>query len=213
MAKDKSTEIEVGKEILSFCGKCKEPTNHIITSLNKKGGADKRECQTCKALHKYRDPEKVKKAGTRRAAKKTASAAEVWNEAMAAAKGAGWFGSIAEAIAAVDTAFVLAEDPDQFAFLRQAAQVYAGSGERDRALAILDQLRQREETEENQSCFPLLQYHLGNVDEMFACLKRKYETEGPEALSFLWPAYRKYRDDPRFQELAALVNFPFEGVD
>ena len=78
-------EFEVGKEILSYCGKCKEPTKHTIINLNKKGGADKCQCLTCKAKHKYRDPDKP--VPVSRAKKETISAKAVWEEAMKAAKG------------------------------------------------------------------------------------------------------------------------------
>lgn len=82
-------ELEVGQEILSYCGKCKKPTDHVIISLNKKGGADRCECKTCKAKHKYRDPEgpKKKKSTSKRSSKKAVSAEEAWNEALAGAKG------------------------------------------------------------------------------------------------------------------------------
>ncbi len=85
----KTTELELGKEILSYCGKCKMPTGHIINSLTKKGTADKCECQTCKALHKYRDPEKnpPKKRAAKAPAKKTVSIEELWTEAIEKAVG------------------------------------------------------------------------------------------------------------------------------
>ena len=86
--KDKSKDSELGKEILSYCGKCKMPVAHVILTVNKKGVADKCECQTCSAKHKYRDPEKpVKPRATKRTSKKTISAEALWNEAIAGAKG------------------------------------------------------------------------------------------------------------------------------
>jgi hypothetical protein len=84
------TESGLGKEILSYCGKCKTPTAHIVVSLNKKGKVDKCECQTCKAVHKYRDPEKSppQRASTKKApAKRGASVGELWKEAISKAVG------------------------------------------------------------------------------------------------------------------------------
>ena len=84
MAKD--TEFEVGKEALSYCGKCKESSIHTIKTISKKGMPDKCECKVCKAKHKYRDPDKpVKPRATTR--KATLSAEAIWTEAMSNAKG------------------------------------------------------------------------------------------------------------------------------
>jgi ribosomal protein L44E len=86
MSSDK--ENGLGKEVLSYCGKCKQPTNHIVTTLNKKGVVDKCECQTCKAVHKYRDPDKpVKKRATKSTKKADVEPEVIWSEVMSAAKG------------------------------------------------------------------------------------------------------------------------------
>ena len=84
MAKD--AKIDLGQDILSYCGRCKMPLTHLIITLTKKGLPDKCECKTCKAKHKYRDPDKVSKTGTR-IKKATLSAEAVWKEVMEAAKG------------------------------------------------------------------------------------------------------------------------------
>jgi len=82
-------EIGLGKEVLSYCGKCKQPTNHIVTSLNKKGGVNKCECQTCKAVHKYRDPDKPVKTRAKKTTKQAGvSPATAWKEAMSDTEGA-----------------------------------------------------------------------------------------------------------------------------
>jgi len=84
----KENETGLGKEVLSYCGKCKQPTNHIVTTLSKRGTVDKCECQTCKAVHKYRDPDKPVKAGAKKTTKKSdALPKAVWGEAMSIAKG------------------------------------------------------------------------------------------------------------------------------
>jgi len=88
MAKD--TEISAGKDVLSFCGKCKMPLVHTIISLTKKGTVNKCECKTCGAVHKYRDPDKPVKSrsGSKSTPKKEkVSAAGVWKEAVAGAQG------------------------------------------------------------------------------------------------------------------------------
>lgn len=85
MSKEK--ENDLGKEVLSYCGKCKMPTNHIVTTLNKKGAVDKCKCQTCKALHKYRDPDKPVKPRATKAKKAEIAPEVVWSEAMSGAKG------------------------------------------------------------------------------------------------------------------------------
>jgi hypothetical protein len=88
MSDDK--KLEVGKEILSYCGKCKLALAHTIISLNKKGNADKCECNTCGATHKYRDPDKAtkKRAPAKKAPKKEKISPEmIWKEAIASAKG------------------------------------------------------------------------------------------------------------------------------
>lgn len=86
----KDTEVAAGKDVLSYCGKCKMPLAHTIISLTKKGTVDKCECNTCGATHKYRDPDKPVKprSATKRAPKKpAASSEELWNQAVADAKG------------------------------------------------------------------------------------------------------------------------------
>jgi hypothetical protein len=75
----KDTQYEIGTEVLSFCGRCKLPLTHTIVSITKKGTVDRCECKTCGAVHKYRDPKKVKGAS----APKKASPQEVWKKAMA----------------------------------------------------------------------------------------------------------------------------------
>lgn len=83
-------EFALGKEIVSYCGKCKMPLGHIIVSLTKKGTAGRCQCLTCKAVHAYRDPNKpVKAPGTgKRAGTKTAIATGIsWSEAISKAKG------------------------------------------------------------------------------------------------------------------------------
>ena len=86
----KNTEIAAGKDVLSYCGKCKMPLAHTIISLTKKGTVDKCECKTCDAVHKYRDPDKATKtkAGGKASSKKEKVSTEaVWKKAVADAQG------------------------------------------------------------------------------------------------------------------------------
>ena len=83
-------EIALGKEVVSYCGKCKMPLGHVIVTLNKRGHVGRCQCMTCKAVHAYRDPDKpVKAPGTgKRGSKKDAVSAEVtWANAVSNAKG------------------------------------------------------------------------------------------------------------------------------
>ncbi len=68
------TEIEVGKEILSYCGKCKADSNHIISAAegNK---ISKVMCTTCKAQHNYRKPKSLIKEKAASKPKKSAKSA------------------------------------------------------------------------------------------------------------------------------------------
>ena len=49
------SEVKIGQEIESFCGKCKSDTIHVITSIENEK-MDKLMCKTCNAYHKYRKP-------------------------------------------------------------------------------------------------------------------------------------------------------------
>ena len=64
------TSFSAGKEVLSYCGKCKLPLGHIIVSMKDTATIGKVTCNTCKATHMYKDPatktKKVKAAKTTR---------------------------------------------------------------------------------------------------------------------------------------------------
>jgi len=80
------SSLQVGKEVLSHCNKCKLPLAHIIVSMKSQKTIGKVICNTCKATHVYKDPNKVKKkkASTRKT-KKTESHLEQFNNAIKAA--------------------------------------------------------------------------------------------------------------------------------
>ncbi len=85
------TSFSAGKEVLSYCGKCKLPLGHTIVSMKDATTIGKVECNTCHAIHMYKDPatkaKKVRNTSTRRSAKKTVSAGQLWMEQMGSASG------------------------------------------------------------------------------------------------------------------------------
>lgn len=84
-----SEEISVGKEILSYCNKCKATLAHIIVTMKGKG-AGKCTCKTCNATHAFKDPAKAnatKKSAPRKKKKRVDERpmCEIWKEAIGAA--------------------------------------------------------------------------------------------------------------------------------
>lgn len=83
------SEISVGKEVLSYCSKCKLTLAHLIVAMKDAIHIAKVQCNTCKANHAYKDPSQVraKKSATTRT-KKTAksktktSISDIWLEAV-----------------------------------------------------------------------------------------------------------------------------------
>lgn len=86
------SEFAAGKEVLSYCGKCKLPLAHIIVSMKDTQTLGKVTCNTCKATHAYKDPAtktkkvKSKTQGTRKS-RKSISVGELWTEEMNKASG------------------------------------------------------------------------------------------------------------------------------
>lgn len=56
------TQYSVGKEVLSYCGKCKLTLAHIIASMKGPNEVDKVICKTCKGTHTFKDPSQTTKA-------------------------------------------------------------------------------------------------------------------------------------------------------
>ncbi len=82
------SQYSVGKDVVSYCGKCKLTLGHIIVTMKNANTPGKVECNTCKATHNFRSAP-VKKTGatrTRRASKKTIPVPELWKQEMAKAK-------------------------------------------------------------------------------------------------------------------------------
>ncbi len=75
-------KLAVGKEVLSYCGKCKLPLIHVIVALKNPTTIATCECKTCKAVHLYRDPVTVgaKKKTTKTSTKKAPE--KVWSPTL-----------------------------------------------------------------------------------------------------------------------------------
>lgn len=58
------TTYAVGKDILSYCGKCKLKLSHIVMALKEAGGVAKCKCNTCGAIHAFREGPAKKKTAT-----------------------------------------------------------------------------------------------------------------------------------------------------
>ena len=82
------SEILVGKEVLSYCGKCKLVLAHIVVSMKNETTIGKVKCNTCEATHAYKDPSKVKSKKTKKKTTKksgrsdSTSVADVWMKAI-----------------------------------------------------------------------------------------------------------------------------------
>lgn len=87
------SSLGAGKEVLSFCGKCKLTLAHIIMSMKSADTIGKVQCKTCGGSHAYKDPSKVKakKVSTRTRTVSTKSRSQesisdLWLEAVGQAK-------------------------------------------------------------------------------------------------------------------------------
>ncbi len=76
-------ELSVAQEILSYCTKCKLALAHTIVTLKEPTIVHKVKCNTCKAIHVYRDPEtkETQRKATKARAKK-ATITEIWKKAL-----------------------------------------------------------------------------------------------------------------------------------
>ena len=86
------SKYEAGKEVLSYCGKCKLALAHVIVSMKDTNTFGKVQCKTCGATHAYKDPatkaKKVKSKPRVPGGKtKSISVGELWTEELAKANG------------------------------------------------------------------------------------------------------------------------------
>lgn len=91
-----------------------------------------------------------------------------------------------------------------------AAYAYAKTGQRDKALAVIQNIKEREKTQYVQSYWVAIMYAaLGDKDNAFASLEKAYRDHD----WFLQrikvdPFMDPLRDDPRFAEMVKRLNFP-----
>jgi len=85
------SQLTVGKDVLSYCGKCKLNLGHTIVAMKDAKSIAKVKCNTCGSLHGFKDPSHAKLSKTR--TKKTSSApskvvavADLWMEKMSNTK-------------------------------------------------------------------------------------------------------------------------------
>lgn len=81
------SQLGVGKEVLSYCNKCKLTLAHIIVTMKSDTSIGKVQCKTCSGTHAYKDPSNVKASKTKggKKAKKSAadSISDIWMDAVA----------------------------------------------------------------------------------------------------------------------------------
>ncbi|MFN8369077.1 MAG: hypothetical protein U0T83_00460 [Bacteriovoracaceae bacterium] len=79
------SELQVGKEVVSFCSKCRLNLSHIIVALKENGQVAKVKCNTCKALHSFKDPKRshdTSRSQTTKKSRATKPLAEIWESLM-----------------------------------------------------------------------------------------------------------------------------------
>jgi len=87
------SKYSAGKEVLSYCGKCKLTLAHIIISMKDVNTIGKVQCKTCQATHAYKDPaSKTKKVRSKKATlpgtrAKSIPINELWTEELGKASG------------------------------------------------------------------------------------------------------------------------------
>ena len=81
------SQITVGKDVLSFCSKCKLNLSHTIVAMKDAKSIAKVKCNTCGTMQAYKDPSKssgsktrTKKTDTKPA--KVVSVSDLWMESI-----------------------------------------------------------------------------------------------------------------------------------
>ena len=81
--------ISVGKDVISYCTKCKLTLSHLIVSMKNESTIGKVKCNTCDSIHAYKDPSKVKARSKKAKAKQinpNESIADIWMNAINSSK-------------------------------------------------------------------------------------------------------------------------------
>lgn len=86
------SQLTVGKDVLSYCTKCKLNLSHTIVAMKDSKHIAKVKCNTCLTIHAYKDPStssKQNKTRTRKttsAPSKVISVSDLWMEKMSSTK-------------------------------------------------------------------------------------------------------------------------------
>lgn len=62
---------QLGGDVETYCGRCKDSREHVIAALNAQGEIERVQCRTCQSNHIYRE----KKVATKTASTRTRSSA------------------------------------------------------------------------------------------------------------------------------------------
>ena len=78
------SQIGAGKDILSYCNKCKLALSHVIVVMKDELTPGKVQCNTCRNVHQFKDPSTVKKKTTRKKSTRKAAVpiSEIWSKQM-----------------------------------------------------------------------------------------------------------------------------------
>ena len=82
-----ASQITTGKDVLSYCAKCKLNLSHTIVAMKDEKTFAKVQCNTCKSTHAYKDPSssnasKTRSRVTKKAPSKIVSIADLWMERL-----------------------------------------------------------------------------------------------------------------------------------
>lgn len=85
------SQLTVGKDVLSYCTKCKLNLGHTIVAMKDSKHIAKVKCNTCGTIHAYKDPSQSKqnKTRTRKTSEtpsKIVSVSDLWMEKMSNTK-------------------------------------------------------------------------------------------------------------------------------
>ena len=87
------SQLTVGKDVLSYCTKCKLNLGHTIVAMKDSKHIAKVKCNTCVSLHAYKDPSSSSSKQSKTRTKKTVgtpskvvSVADLWMEKMSNTK-------------------------------------------------------------------------------------------------------------------------------
>jgi hypothetical protein len=70
---------QLGGDVETYCGRCKDTREHAIAALNAQGGIERVQCRTCQSNHLYRE----KKVTTKTTSTRTRSGNTITKKTMA----------------------------------------------------------------------------------------------------------------------------------